>query len=451
MSEYDFDLFVLGAGSGGVRCARFSAALGARVAVAEERYFGGTCVNVGCIPKKLFVNAAHFAEEQEIAASCGWTLPPASFDWPTLVANKDREIARLNGIYRNLLQTSGVTVFDGRAQVTGTQRVTVAGREFFCRHILIATGGKPVLPSIPGIEHALDSNDFFSLPNLPRRALVVGGGYIALELAGILHNLGVDTSLSYRGELFLRGFDQDIRLHVCEALAAKGVRVQLQHQVVALEKQPDGEIAVRDAEGGITGYDAVLFATGRVPNSEGLGLENTRVQCNARGAIQVDAHFQTAEPGIHAIGDVIDRVQLTPVALAEGMALASTLFGGVSRTVDYQNIPTAVFSQPPIAAVGLTEAQARQQGFDALIFRSTFTPMKRVLMEKKEKTLMKLVVDRASDRVLGAHMAGDDAAEIMQGVAIAIRMGATKAQFDQTIGIHPTAAEEFVTLRTPVV
>ena len=449
MSQYDFDLFVVGAGSGGVRCARFSAALGARVAIAEDRYFGGTCVNVGCVPKKLFVNAAHFNEEVETAFSYGWNVPAATFDWPTLIANKNREISRLNGIYRSLLENSKVQVVEGRAVLKGPHEVEVSGRRFTSRYILIATGSWPQMPSIPGIELALDSNDFFFLPKLPERALVVGGGYIAVEFAGILQNLGVSTTLSYRGELFLKNFDQDIRQHLRDALKAKGVQLRFQHEVKALEKLADGKIQVTDAAGSKEQFDAVIYATGRKPNIDGLGLEHTRVQQDKKGAIQVDDYFKTQEPSIYAIGDVIGRVQLTPVALAEGMAVAQTLFGSAPKSVNYDAIPTAVFSQPPVGTVGLTEAQAREQGADVVIFRSVFTPLKLSMAEKKEKTLMKLVVNKATDKVLGAHMVGPDAGEIIQGIAIAIGMGATKAQFDQTIGIHPTSAEEFVTMRTP--
>lgn len=450
MSQHDFDLFVIGAGSGGVRCARFSAALGARVAIAEDRYFGGTCVNVGCIPKKLFVNAAHFSEEMETAFSYGWNVPVAQFDWPTLIANKDREISRLNGIYRSLLENAKVQVVEGRAVLKGPHEIDVGGKRFTSRHILIATGSWPVMPSIPGIEFALDSNDFFFLPNLPDRVLVVGGGYIAVEFAGILNNLGVDTTLSYRGELFLRSFDQDIRQHLRDALVAKKIKLRFQHQVVALEKRPDGKILATDSTGACDQFDAVIYATGRAPNADSLGLEHTAVQRDERGAIRVNDYFQSDEPSVYAIGDVIGRVQLTPVALAEGMAVAQTLFGPSPKTVNYAAIPTAVFSQPAVGTVGLTETQAREQGIDVAIFRSTFTPLKLSLAEKKEKTLMKLVVDKATDRVLGAHMVGPDAGEIIQGIAIAIGMGATKVQFDQTIGIHPTSAEEFVTMRTPV-
>lgn len=450
MTHYNYDLFVIGAGSGGVRCARTSAAMGARVAIAEERYFGGTCVNVGCVPKKLFVYAAHVAEDLQTARSFGWEIGDTRFNWLTLIENKNREIARLEGIYRNLLKNSGVDIMEGRARIAGAGRVLINGNEYTAKHILIATGGWPVKPDIPGIEHAITSNEFFFLPRLPASALVVGGGYIAVEFAGILHNLGVETSLSYRGPLCLRGFDQDIRQHVVDCMRGKGIRFQFNHQVSALTRLADGRIQVLDADGKIQLVECVIMATGRYPNSDGLGLEHTRVTRSDRGAILVNERFETDEPGIYAIGDVIDRVQLTPVALAEGMALANQLFGRGSAGVDYSNIPTAVFSQPSIGTVGLSEDQAREAGLDVQIFRSTFTPMQQSMSEHKEKTLMKLVVDKTSDKVLGAHMVGPDAGEIIQGLAIAIKMGATKAQFDQTVGIHPTAAEEFVTMRTPV-
>jgi glutathione reductase (NADPH) len=450
LSNYDYDLFVIGAGSGGVRCARMSASMGARVAVAEERYFGGTCVNVGCVPKKLFVYAAHLREDLHTAASFGWTVDNAHFHWPTLLENKNREIARLNGIYRSILANAGVDIMEGRATIAAPHQIAINGRIVTARNILIATGGWPVKPDVPGIEHAITSNEFFHLPELPNTALIVGGGYIAVEFAGILHNLGVQTTLSYRGPLILRGFDQDIRQHVCNAMSAKGIAFQFNHRITALTKLPDGKIQVVDSNGRILAVDCVIMATGRSPNTRGLGLENTAAERDVHGAILVDDRFQTAEPGIFAVGDVINRIQLTPVALAEGMALAHYLFGTGSGEVDYRNIPTAVFSQPSIGTLGLSEEQAREQGFDVVIFRSTFTPMQQSLSDIKEKTLMKLVVDRASDKVLGAHMVGPDAGEIIQGLAIAIRMGATKKQFDQTIGIHPTAAEEFVTMRSPV-
>lgn len=450
LTHFDYDLFVIGAGSGGVRCARMSAEMGAKVAIAEERYFGGTCVNVGCVPKKLFVYAAHVAEDLQIARSFGWDIGKPRFDWPILLANKNREIARLESIYRNLLKNAGVSIFEGRAAISGPHRVCVNQQDYSARHILIATGGRPAMPELPGIEHAITSNEFFFLENLPRSTLVVGGGYIAVEFAGILQNLGVTTTLSYRGPLCLRGFDKDVRQHVVDCLRSKGIQFLFNHRILALERLPDGRIQVTDADGHNPVVDCVIMATGRKPNTEGLGLERTRVQRSESGAIVVNERFETDEPGIYAIGDVIDRIQLTPVALAEAMALAHQLYGNGSVSVDYQNIPTAVFSQPPIGTVGLSEEQARENGFDVKIYRSIFTPMQQSLSEHKEKTLMKLVVDKVTDKVLGAHMVGPEAGEIIQGLAIAIKMGATKAQFDQTVGIHPTAAEEFVTMRNPV-
>lgn len=450
MSRFDYDLFVVGAGSGGVRCARMSASMGAKVAVAEERYFGGTCVNVGCVPKKLLVYAAHVADDLHVAESFGWQIENTRFDWPTLINNKNREIARLEGIYRTLLVNAGVEVMEGRAVISGPHQITIDGKSVTARNILIASGGWPVKPEIPGIEHAITSNEFFFLPELPASVLVIGGGYIAVEFAGILHNLGVATTLSYRGPLFLRGFDQDIRQHVYAAMHAKGIQFQFNHQVTALARLADGTIQVIDSAGKIQIVSCVVMATGRRPNTHGLGLETTAVELNDRGAILVDEKYQTREPGIYAIGDVIDRIQLTPVALAEGMAVAHDLFGNGEFKVDYRNIPTAVFSQPSIGTVGLSEEQAREAGFDVAIYRSIFAPMQQSLSDRKEKTLMKLVVDRSNDKVLGAHMVGPEAGEIIQGLAIAIRMGATKTQFDQTIGIHPTAAEEFVTMRTPI-
>lgn len=452
MGTFDYDLFVIGAGSGGVRCARMSAAMGARVAIAEERHFGGTCVNVGCVPKKLFAYAAHFHEDFQIARSFGWDVENPRFQWPVLLENKNREISRLNGIYRSILANAGVEIHEGRATILAPHQISIHGKTLSARHILIATGGMPVIPDMPGAEFAITSNEFFFLPQLPRSVLVVGGGYIAVEFAGILHNLGVETRLSYRGPLILRGFDQDIRQHVQDVMMAKGIPILNNHQITSMTKQPDGRIAIKDANGELLQADCVIMATGRKPNTAGLGLENTRVHLNERGAVQVDTQFQTAEPGIYALGDVIDRIQLTPVALAEGMALAHHLFGQGTGQVDYQNIPTAVFCQPNIGTVGLSEEQARSQGREIEIYRSVFTPMKQTLSTApvKEKVLMKLVVDKTSKQVLGAHMVGQDAGEIIQGIAIAIKMGATKAQFDQTIGIHPTAAEEFVTMRTPV-
>ena len=448
---YDFDLYVIGAGSGGVRAARFAAGFGARVAVAESRYLGGTCVNVGCVPKKLLVYGAHFAEDFEQASGFGWSLGEANFDWATLIANKDREINRLNGIYRNLLVNSGVTLHEGHARLVDAHQVEINGERFTARHILIATGGWPQIPEIPGREHAIGSNEAFFLKELPKRVLVVGGGYIAVEFAGIFHGLGAQTSLLYRGDLFLRGFDGSVRKHLQEELTKRGLDLQFNADIERIDKQADGSLKATLKDGRVLEADCVFYATGRRPMLDNLGLENTGVKLDERGFVAVDDLYQTAEPSILAIGDVIGRVQLTPVALAEGMAVARRLFKPEQyRAVDYANIATAVFSLPNIGTVGLTEEDARKNGHNVQIFESRFRPMKLTLTDCQEKTLMKLVVDTDTDKVLGCHMVGPDAGEIVQGLAIALKAGATKQHFDETIGVHPTAAEEFVTMRTPV-
>ncbi|MBW0235959.1 MULTISPECIES: glutathione-disulfide reductase [Pseudomonas] len=448
---YEFDLFVIGAGSGGVRAARFAAGFGAKVAVAESRYLGGTCVNVGCVPKKLLVYGAHFAEDFEQASGFGWSLGEANFDWATLIANKDREINRLNGIYRNLLLNSGVTLMEGHAKLTGPNEVEVNGQRYTAKHILIATGGWPQIPEIPGHEYAISSNEAFFLKALPKRVLVVGGGYIAVEFAGIFQGLGAETSLLYRGEMFLRGFDGAVRKHLHEELTKRGMDVQFNADIARIDKQADGSLKATLKDGRELIADCVFYATGRRPMLDNLGLETTGVKLDKRGFVEVDELYQSAEPSILAIGDVIGRVQLTPVALAEGMAVARRLFKPEQyRPVDYKMIPTAVFSLPNIGTVGLSEEQAIEDGHKVQIFESSFRPMKLTLTECQERTLMKLVVDADTDKVLGCHMVGPEAGEIVQGLAIALKAGATKQHFDETIGVHPTAAEEFVTMRTPV-
>ncbi|XVN19457.1 glutathione-disulfide reductase [Pseudomonas corrugata] len=446
---YDFDLYVIGAGSGGVRAARFAAGFGARVAVAESRYLGGTCVNVGCVPKKLLVYGAHYAEDFEQASAYGWTAGEASFDWATLIANKDREINRLNDIYRNLLVNSGVALHEGHAKITGPHEVEINGQRHSAEHILVATGGWPVIPQIPGREHAISSNEAFFLKELPKRVLVLGG-YIAVEFAGIFHGMGAQTSLLYRGELFLRGFDGAVRKHLAEELTRRGLDLQFNADIQRIDKQADGSLEVTLKDGRTLLTDCVFYATGRRPMLDNLGLENTAVTLDEKGFVQVNEKYETTEPSILAIGDVIGRVQLTPVALAEGMAVARRLFKPEQyRLVDYRMIPTAVFSLPNIGTVGLTEEQAREEGHEVQIFESRFRPMKLSLTDCQERTLMKLVVDARTDKVLGCHMVGPDAGEIVQGLAIALKAGASKRDFDETIGVHPTAAEEFVTMRTP--
>jgi glutathione reductase (NADPH) len=430
-----------------VRASRVSAGYGAKVAIAEDGRFGGTCVNVGCIPKKLFSYAAHFREDFEIARGYGWTVGEPRFDWPTLLKNKDREIARLNAVYEGVLVKAGVQIHRQRAHVVDAHSVSVGGRTYTANHILVATGSWPVLPPIPGIEHAITSNDAFALERLPRRAIVVGAGYIALEFASIFQGLGVETTLTYRGKRLLRGFDAEIGTRIAEEMAAKGVGICLGCEPAAIRKKQDIEIEFTD--GSLRHTDLVLFATGRRPNTAKLGLEHAGVKLAADGAVVVNAYSASSVPSIHAVGDVTNRINLTPVATAEAMWLARTLFRGEPTPVDHDNVPTAVFANPNIATVGLSEEKARERHGEVDIYKASFRGLKLTMTDKTERTFMKLVVDRASQRVVGAHMIGADAGEVIQGVAIAVKLGATKQQFDQTIGIHPTAAEEFVTLREP--
>jgi len=452
MSAESFDLFVIGAGSGGVRAARMAAALGARVAVADPAPLGGTCVNLGCIPKKLYSFAAHYADAFEESHGYGWTMTEPAFDWATLKANRAREVSRLNGIYAQLLAGSGVTTLRSRAVLRGPNEVEVDGRVHRAKHVLVATGGRPVVPVLPGHELAVTSNEMFDLPEFPRRLVVIGGGYIASEFASIFAGLGSQVTQLYRGEQILRGFDDDIRHFVAAEMRKKGVALRTQAQVTQIERERgEGALQVTLADGTVLPADTVLYATGRRPNTEGLGLDELDVRLTPNGAVVVDEHYRSSLPTIHALGDVIDRVQLTPVALAEAMALVDRLFGAGTRQVDYELIPTAVFTDPNIGTVGLTEAVARERFGDVRIFRSEFKALKHTLSGSSERTLMKLVVDAKSDRVVGLHMVGADAGEIVQGFGVALKAGATKAQFDATIGIHPTAAEEFVTMREPVV
>jgi len=449
MKQYDFDLFVIGAGSGGVRASRISAGYGARVAVAEASDLGGTCVNLGCVPKKLMVYASSFSAAAADAEGFGWTVPTPTFDWAMLIANKDREIERLNGIYRELLEGSGVRIVEGRARLLDRNTVEVGGDTFTTERILIATGGRPFKSEISGHDLSITSDEIFHLDRLPERIVIAGGGYIAVEFAGILKGMGSDVTLVYRGPLFLRGFDDDVRVTLAEEMRKRGITLRFDTLIEEIGRAGDRLSAVTSHDDVIE-TDEVLNAMGRLPNTAGLGLEEVGVQLTDRGAVVVNKDLESSVPGIFAIGDCIDRVALTPVALAEGMAIAETLFNDNPTVVDYTNIPSAVFSQPNIGTVGLTEAEARADRFDVEIYRSTFRPMVHTMSGRNEKTMMKLVVDRKTDRVLGIHMVGPDAGEIIQGMAVAIKAGATKATFDSTIGIHPTAAEEFVTMRTPV-
>jgi glutathione reductase (NADPH) len=447
---YDFDLFSIGAGSGGVRASRISAGYGARVAIAEERYLGGTCVNVGCIPKKLLVYASAFSEDFEDAAAYGWDVGPRTHDWSRLIAHKDQEIERLNGIYAQLLDNAGVERIEGRARIVDSHTVEVAGRQVSAENILIAVGGWPSLPEIPGIEHAISSNEVFHLAQLPQRVLIVGGGYIAVEFAGVFHGLGSKVTQLYRGPLFLRGFDRDVREALAVEMRGRGIDLRFDANPERIEKQADGTLSAFLAGGVRVDADVILYATGRRPLTKDLGLENVPVEMRADGSIVVDEFSRTSVPSLWAIGDVTDRINLTPVAIHEGMCLAATLFDDRPTKPVHDDVPSAVFSQPEIGSVGLTEEEAREVYREIDVYRSSFRELRHTLTGKETKTLMKLLVDRESQRVVGAHMLGAHAGEIIQGIAIAVKCGATKAQVDATIGIHPTAAEEFVTMREPV-
>ncbi|MCG7598471.1 glutathione-disulfide reductase [Halomonas sp. McH1-25] len=450
MAEYDYDLFVIGAGSGGVRAARTAAATGARVAVAEDRYLGGTCVNVGCVPKKLYSYAAHFHEAFEDSAGFGWTLPEAPrFDWATLRDNKIEEIKRLNGIYGRLLENANVRLINGRARIVGEHAVEVNGETIQAEKILVAVGGWPWVPDFPGNEHALNSNQVFDLDTFPKRFLVLGGGYIAVEFASIFNGLGSESHLIYRGELFLRGFDHEVREFTRDEMAKKGVNLHFETTIESIEKV-DGGLKVMLTNGETLEVDAVLAATGRRPHLEGLGLDQFDIALNPNGTLKVNDRYETSVPSILALGDVTGGPELTPVALAEAMHMVQQHFSEVpAQPLNYQNIATAVFCHPNIGTVGLSEEEARAQ-YDAVrIYTADFRPMKHTLSGSDERCLMKLIVDDVSDRVLGAHMVGEEAGEIIQGIAIAVRAGLTKADFDATVGIHPTGAEEFVTMRTP--
>jgi len=450
--EYDYQLFVIGGGSGGVRAARIAAGLGATVAIAENHRYGGTCVIRGCVPKKLLVYASQFSQDFADAQGFGWTVPAATMSWPQLIEAKNKEIGRLSGLYEKNLTGSNVSVMHGSARVIDPHTVEVNGQRFRAQHILVATGGRPFLPAVPGIEHAITSNEAFDLPALPKRVLIVGGGYIAVEFAGIFKGLGAQVTLSYRGDQILRGFDDDVRLHLHDEMSKKGVAMRLRTDVARIDKSANGAFTVTltgEAEETLE-VDVVMYATGRVPHTQGLGLDDVGVTLDRDGGVLVNTLGQTNIPSIYAVGDVTNRIALTPVAIREGAALAQTLFGAKPISADLTTVPTAVFSQPPIGTVGLSEVQAIEQHGQVDIYSARFRNMRHTLSGRDEKTLVKLIVDTATQRVLGAHMVGDDAPEIIQGLAIAIRMGATKADFDATVALHPSAAEEFVTLRDKI-
>jgi len=443
---YDYDLFVIGAGSGGVRASRIASSLGARVAIAEEFRVGGTCVIRGCVPKKLLVYASHFAEDMHAAKGYGWTIGERSFDWKTLIANKDAEIDRLNGLYLNTLSSNDVELFQTRATLVDAHTVDVGGKLVSADKILIAVGGWPTMPDVPGIEHAITSNEALHLEEQPERIAIVGGGYIAVEFAGIFAGLGSKVVQLYRGEQILRGFDHDIQNHLADEMRNKGIDVRVHTNVTNIEKTTKG-LTLTLTDDSKLDVDAVMYATGRAPNTNGLKLENAGIELAKNGAVKVDKYGKTNIDNIYAVGDVTDRIQLTPVAIKEGHAFALTVFGGTPSSPEMDPVPTAVFSSPPIGTVGLSEEDAKEQGYDVEIFKSSFRPMKYTLTDITERSMTKLIVDKKTDKVLGAHMIGMDAAEIIQGIGIAVKAGLTKADFDTTVAIHPSSAEEFVLMR----
>jgi glutathione reductase (NADPH) len=447
--DYDYDLFVIGGGSGGVRAARWSALAGVKVGLAEEYRYGGTCVIRGCVPKKLMVFASGFSEAMEDAEGFGWTVGERSFDWKEFIRKKDVEIDRLESVYAANLEKAGVQIFRARAELEDPHTITLStGERFTARYILIATGGRPFLPHIPGIEHAITSNEVFYLEDLPKRVLVVGGGYIACEFAGIFNGMGADTIQFYRGEQILRGFDGEVRGHIAEEIRKKGIDLHVGRDVTKIEKAETG-LVVHCTDGHTCEVDVVLYATGRVPNTEGMGLEAVGVEIGRKGEIKVDEYSQTTSPTIYAIGDVTDRVNLTPVAIREGMAFAETVFKNNPTKPDHVLIPTAVFTQPEIGTCGMTQEEAREK-FDIEVYRSTFRPMFHSFAGRDQRMLMKLIVNKETRVVEGCHLVGPAAGEMIQLVGIAMKMGATKEDFDRTMAVHPTAAEELVTMRDPV-
>jgi glutathione reductase (NADPH) len=447
MPQYDFDLFTIGAGSGGVASSRRAGTYGARVAICEEDRVGGTCVLRGCVPKKLLVYGSHFRHDFEDAAGYGWSVPEPTLDWKKLQAAKDKELDRLNGVYKRLLRDSGVQLLEGRGRVVDPHTVEVAGQRYTTAQILISTGSRPFLPELPGIEHVITSDGALGLKELPRRVIIVGGGYIGVEFAGIFNALGSKVTMLIRGDTVLRGFDDDVRSFLTQEMRKKGVDIRSEVFVRDIEKRADGTRSVLTKMGDTLEADAVLFATGRIPNTQGMGLEEAGVKLDAVGAVVVDGGSRSSVESIYAVGDVTNRLNLTPVAIAEGRALAETLFHANPRQVDHSGVPSAVFSQPPVSTVGLTEREARARHGAVDVYASSFRPMKFTLSGREERAMMKVITERATGKVLGFHMVGVDAPEIVQGLAVALKCGVTKQQLDSTVGIHPTAAEEFVTLR----
>jgi len=450
MSEFDYDLFVIGAGSGGVRAARIAAGHGARVGICESSRVGGTCVIRGCVPKKLLSYAAHFHEEFEDAAGYGWEVGETKFSWPRLIERKDREIDRLNNVYLGLLENSGVKLFPVHGKMLNSHQVQLGEAIVSAEKILIATGARPWKPEIPGVEHSITSDEAFHLESLPGSVAVIGGGFIACEFASIFNGMGSRVTQIYRGEQILRGFDHAVQHRLAAEMQKKGVDIRLHLNVTELISQPDGLITLKLDDGSELQADTVMFATGRVPNVHGLGLRDAGVHVLPGGMIPVNEYSQTNLQNVFAVGDVTNRVNLTPVALMEGHAFADSEFGGSPRPVNHEFVPSAVFSHPQVATVGLSEKEAALHYGELDVYRSVFTPMKHTLSGRQEKTMMKLLVQKSTDKVIGLHVVGMDAPEIVQGFAVAIKAGLTKQQFDRTIGIHPTAAEELVTMRVPV-
>lgn len=448
-TAYDFDLLVIGAGSGGVRASRIAASFGAKVAVVEDRYMGGTCVNVGCVPKKLYVYASQYNNAFKDSQGFGWSGTTAKFDWSTLRDNKTKEISRLNNVYDNMLNNAGVEVIHGRGRFVDKHTVVVNNQTYTAERILIATGSWPYIPNFPGSEYAITSNEIFDLADFPKRIVVVGGGYIAVEFAGIFNGLGAQTTQLYRGPLFLRGFDRDIREFAAKEISASGVDLRFNSNIAAIEKQSDGSLKALLEDGSTIEADTILYATGRKPNLQDLGFDNINIELDDNGTIKTGENFQTSEDNIYALGDITAGMDLTPVALAEGMALAKTLYNNEKITVDYNTIPTAVFCQPNIGTCGLSEEAAKEKYSDITVYESNFRAMKHTVGGRTERTYLKMIVATKTDRVVGIHMVGEDAGEIIQGMAVAMKAGATKAIFDSTLGIHPTTAEEFVTMRDP--
>jgi glutathione reductase (NADPH) len=447
---FDYDLFVIGAGSGGVRASRIAAGYGARVGVCEDYRVGGTCVIRGCVPKKLLVYGSKFSHEFEDAPAFGWVLGDVHHSWATLRDNVQKEVDRLNGVYIRLLEGAGVKIHIGRGRLLDRHTIGIGEQTFTADKILVASGGRPEIPAIAGREFAITSNEAFHIPDpLPKRITIVGGGYIAVEFAGIFNGLGVEVDLVIRRDRVLRGFDEECRTFVQEALKASGIRIRSETQIARIEAT-NGKAPYRLHTPGESVFetDLVMYATGRVPNTSGMGLEKAGVQLDKAAAVAVDEWSRSTAENVWAVGDVTDRMALTPVALMEGHCFADTVFGAKPRKPDHRNVPSAVFCQPELANVGLTEEEARRTLGELRVFTSTFTPMKYTLSGRRQRTFMKLIVEAATDRVVGVHMVGDDAAELVQGLAVAVKAGATKAQFDATVGIHPTAGEEFVTMRT---